>query len=742
MEANYGLGEAVVSHALPVDQYEFPLDTPTNSNQQTLIPHNELTTQIAIKTEQIHYDPTTRSIKQCPVDLDKQQQSVLSPFQLKQLQTLAQRLTNQYKQPQDCEWAFHNDKLYVLQTRDITQLPTHCSPDNNCTVWDNSNIQESFPGLTTPLTFSVASLAYAQVYEQTARLAGAPNHLLEQASPLFRNLLGYLHGRIYYNINNWYRCLLYAPSFKRSKADMERMMGLEQSVSFIEDEQISTGEQLKRVPLILKAAFKLLLGFATLSKQSARFFNQIDHELAHRQAIHLSTLSDIELIRQFEALNQSVFSHWSPTITNDWFVMIMNGMASRLLEPAAAEQNQSTELLLSELLHTDQEIESLAPLNALATITEALQQNPTLVHRLTEQTTTLSIDIIRSVSPQAATLIEAFINDFGDRYVGELKLETVTLRQNPNLILPILRNALLGNFKHHTNSKLKENLAPLPIPNALASMGIFKRRLASFSLKALRRGIQNREAMRLRRTRLFGLYRQIFLQLGRVWAQSHVLNDARDIFFLTWEEILSYAEGRSVTADWKPLVTLRRENYEAQQKIPTLKRQIILHGNSYQNSLSTLTEPAPEQRDQQQLTGQGCYPGQVSGEVVIVSHADDTLDLHGKILCAERTDPGWTPLFIGIKAVIVQHGNYLSHSAILARELGIPTIINVPNATTQLTTGDLIQLDGQTGVIHIVSPQHPLTSDRSSDQESLDDTSINVNTDERSHNSSNHEALL
>jgi phosphohistidine swiveling domain-containing protein len=102
------------------------------------------------------------------------------------------------------------------------------------------------------------------------------------------------------------------------------------------------------------------------------------------------------------------------------------------------------------------------------------------------------------------------------------------------------------------------------------------------------------------------------------------------------------------------------------------------------------------------LRGTGCFAGTAEGEVLVITDPGDSLDVNGKIVCALRTDPGWAALFPMCRGVIIEKGSSLSHSVILLRELGIPTIINVPGLTRQLRSGQYIRLDGKTGQIELL----------------------------------------
>ncbi len=268
------------------------------------------------------------------------------------------------------------------------------------------------------------------------------------------------------------------------------------------------------------------------------------------------------------------------------------------------------------------------------------------------------------------------------------------------MILPLLKNYLNAPIKRldKVQSSHSSTVEKEIIEHIKNNVGRVQAWLFTRYLTWLRQGINRREAMRFQRTRLFGVYRILFLAIGHQWAQQGLLKQQRDIFFLSWEELLAYAEGRSVQHDWQALIEIRKSYYHQQKEIINLKKQFTTHGPIYQNNLTKMTETT-QQVNTDSLQGKGCYPGVVEGIVRIILSPTDSLDLKDAILCTSRTDPGWTPLFIGLKGVIVEHGSLLSHSAILARELGIPTIVNVAHATTFLRDGDRVRMDGQTGEV-------------------------------------------
>jgi pyruvate,water dikinase len=99
-------------------------------------------------------------------------------------------------------------------------------------------------------------------------------------------------------------------------------------------------------------------------------------------------------------------------------------------------------------------------------------------------------------------------------------------------------------------------------------------------------------------------------------------------------------------------------------------------------------------------SGIGAAPGHARGLVRIVHHPNDARDLAaGEVLVAPSTDPGWTPLFLRASAIVMASGGYLSHGSIVAREYGIPAVVNLPGILTKVRNGDMLVVDGDRGVV-------------------------------------------
>jgi pyruvate,water dikinase len=165
------------------------------------------------------------------------QQPVLNDEQARAVAALARQVERIFGRPQDIEWAMEDGQLYLLQARPITTLAPLIDPDGVYNLWDNSNIVESYGGVTTPLTYSFARRAYEMVYQEFCRIMGVPVVTIAANQPVFGCMIGLIRGRIYYNLLNWYRVLALLPGFKANRPFMEQMMGVKESLP----DEIATG---------------------------------------------------------------------------------------------------------------------------------------------------------------------------------------------------------------------------------------------------------------------------------------------------------------------------------------------------------------------------------------------------------------------------------------------------------------------------------------------------------------------
>ena len=166
-------------------------------------------------------------------------------------------------------------------------------------------------------------------------------------------------------------------------------------------------------------------------------------------------------------------------------------------------------------------------------------------------------------------------------------------------------------------------------------------------------------------------------------------------------EIWDYVEGTAVSQDLKALVALRRAEYARHKASETpLPDRFETFGIPYLDTPRDLL--AHLQPGSKILQGVGCCSGRVTGVTRVVRSPNEISDLGGQILVAARTDPGWVFLYPSASGILVERGSPLSHSAIVARELGKPIVVNIPQLTARIRTGDRVEMDGGQGTVRLL----------------------------------------
>lgn len=628
------------------------------------------------------------------VDAKRTAEPVLDDAQLRALAEVGKRIAAREGGPRDVEWTLCGGEVHVLQARPITALPADAS--GNRTVWDNSNIEESYCGVTTPLTFSFASAAYASVYGQTMRAVGVSDRIVVAHRPLLRTLLGLIRGRVYYNLNSWYRGLLLLPAFRRNKADMERMMGVTEPVEFVRDEKPSAGDRLRRLPQLARTSAGLLLAFARLDRAVPEFLAEFDARIAALDRGTLGGRGLEELMTVLDALWTGCVERWSTPIVNDFRVMMATGRLRRIVERALPGRGEA---LLQVLLGGADVAASAGPAMLMLRLA-AIARGDAAVEGALRGDPESALRRAGGASAAFAAALEELMHVYGDRCMGELKLESRPLRDDAPFVLRMVRNYMGGELQDPSrlaaSAASQRATAEREVAERLAPLGRARFRSA---LAWARRGIRAREQMRLARTRLFGTHRDVYRAIGLRLHEAGRLDRADDVFYLTTHEIRGYWEGTSAGADLAAVARARRAEFAGyvHERAPN---RIVTTGAPHDSVAALFAgRAAPAGQGGRVLRGMGCSLGVAEGRVRIVRGPDDDLALDGHVLVAPRTDPGWAPLFPSARAIVVERGSLLSHSAVLARELGLPAVVGVPGVLDLLRDGELVRVDGSAGTI-------------------------------------------
>jgi pyruvate,water dikinase len=189
------------------------------------------------------------------------------------------------------------------------------------------------------------------------------------------------------------------------------------------------------------------------------------------------------------------------------------------------------------------------------------------------------------------------------------------------------------------------------------------------------------------------------VEIGIRLNKLDVLEQASDIFYLDVQEIAGLIRGTGAFARLKALIHARRNEFDGYAADAGPPRRFVTCGPAQLPSSMQWVESGNSGGNVGTRQGQACSPGTVRGPVRIVTDPRNATIRAGDVLVAERTDPGWVTLFPLVTGIIMERGSLLSHSAIVARELGIPAVVGVDGACRWLQDGDWVELNGATGHI-------------------------------------------
>ena len=683
INATWGIGEGLVSGALNSDLFE-------------IAENGEVKTTIANKKAQFAFDFENEKLAEKVNPKSKQNIACLSDNQLNELSNSLQILNEKIGSPQDIEFAVFNNEIYYLQTRPVTTTVTNYKPQTHRVVWDNSNIVESYPGVTLPMTFSFIRRVYEVVYKEFSSLMGVSDQVIEKNEDIFKNMLGLINGQAYYNLINWYRSLALLPGYSINARYMETMMGVKESFD-LPAEQLPSG---KNYWGLIRSVFKMIKSLISLPRERDAFLNLLDNTIKNLEATDFENNNAAELLEHYENLEGALLKNWKAPLVNDFFAMIFYGLLKNLTTKWKVGNREGFH---NELLAGSNDIISVEPIHYLENVMNAIDANPSAKLLFEREESAVILEALNAGAfPKVAEAFQRYIAKFGDRSTGELKLETITYRQKPELFIQFLKNAIGNDFssiKRNDNSNVRSITEA--IMNESLKGRFFKKIIFKKVLKYARQMVSNRENLRFERTRAFGQVRRIFSAIGKFWSQRNILENERDIFYLSVDEINDFIKGRAISTNLKGMVALRRTEFDQYAKNESAAERIetfgtVFDGNDFFKNDNEDTQVEGE------LKGTGCSPGYIEGRVQVVTNPQEIGSLNGDILVASCTDPSWVTLFPTAAAVIVERGSMLSHSAIVAREMGIPCIVGVSGLLQKLKTGDRIKMNGSTGEIEIV----------------------------------------
>lgn len=568
----------------------------------------------------------------------------LPPALVKQVARLARQLEAEYHGvPQDIEWSYDGQTLWVLQSRPITTL---------LPIWTRKIASEVIPGLIRPLTWSINRPLTCGVWGEIFTLV-----LGKRVRGLDFNETATLHySRAYFNAS------LLGQIFRRMGLPAQSLEFLTRGAKFSKPRLSSTLQNLPGLLHLLGREISLEKDF----QRDYRYLFAPTLSQIRRQSPE--QLSALELLERVDTI----------------LAVLKRATYYSILAPLSAALRQAVLPIKDTELDQSQmpEVASMRSLQELAAEAYHLLSGN---ERLSGQSAA-SLFTTLAETPDGQVVLDRFeqwLDCYG--YLSEVGTDIAvpTWKEDPHPVREIF-----AQFCRESQLLPKE-----------------RRSSRGWTRSLVQRRLNLKGRVTEVYSRLLAELRWSFVALEQLWLSSDLLSEAGDIFFLEFSEIRRLiVDGRQY--EWERMPTLveqRRSQLAQDQQMNSIPP--LVYGNAPPTPIfKTSTPPFPnEAKDRQILQGIGASSGQIEGKVKVLHTLQAVPDIdRNTVLIVPYTDSGWAPLLARVGGLVAEVGGRLSHGAIIAREYGIPAVMDVHNATQLLRDGQWVRIDGQRGIVEVL----------------------------------------
>ncbi|HEY6428306.1 MAG TPA: rifamycin-inactivating phosphotransferase, partial [Acidimicrobiales bacterium] len=663
VEASFGLGESLVSGRVNADVY-------------TVRDGEIITKQIATKQTAIHASPSGGT-REDTIDPKWQEQPALTDAQVVRLAQLGRTIEAHFGHPQDIEWCLDDDGFQIVQSRPITTL--YPVPD----VGDQEN-------------HVFISVGHAQMMTDAMKPLGISFWQMTTPRPMY--VAG---GRLFVDV---------APDL----LSPARRAGL---LNVIAKSDPLTGGALQTIlergdfiPTLPDAGPGAPPAGAVSPDGGPPVAIETDPavvtELIEHSQTSIATLKrDIEtrsgsslldfILADIGELKRILFDPYSHQV----FMSAMEaaGWLNEHLEAWLDEKNAADALTQSVPHNVTSEMGL-----ALLDVADVIRPHPEVVAFLERVENEDFLDELPTFEggQEARNAIEAWLDMYGMRCVGEIDITRPRWSEQPSTLVPLV----LGNIRnfepgaaerrfeqgrHEAREWERELLARLrDLPDGERKADETER-----MIDRVRTFIGYREYPKYGMVSRYFVYKQALLEEADRLVQAIVLREKEDIFYLTFEELHDVVRTNQVD---DRLICQRKDAFRSYQAL-TPPRVFTSHGEVVAGTYAHVDVPAGA------LAGLGVSSGTVEGRArVILDMVEADLDA-GDILVTAYTDPSWTPLFVSVAGLVTEVGGLMTHGAVIAREYGLPAVVGVEHATRLIRDGQRIRVNGTDGYVEILT---------------------------------------
>jgi rifampicin phosphotransferase len=682
IDASFGLGEALVSGQVDPDHY-------------VVDPQTWTITERKLGAKQIAILPAPEGGTRQSERTDAREQA-LSDAHIIELVRVAQRANNYFESPQDIEWAWAKDKLYLLQSRPITSLyplPEITASEKGLRAYINFNSIQGVNEPFTPLGIDALHLLFESV-PKLFRIQSTMRQLLPEAG-----------GRLFLDVT----ALVGDPALKNFilsfLADIDpgarqTLLRLMNEGRFPSKRILSVRRLLTLVVAVMPLLWRItaaLLKPEAIRPQAVAIAEQFVAETEARVQAAQGLAARLRVMEsglpETEKISLSIMPTTFPAFA---FVRIVDRWLTKWLgeKPGAGLQ-----LMRGTVGNVTIEMDL-----KLWTVAQEIRKDNVALEFMRSQAVKRLIEtyLQHRLPVTAQRTLEEFLQLYGSRGAGELDLGRSRWRDDPTPIIHTLlafleiedTNLAPDILFRHGRSEAERLTTEYVSRTRKTQFGWVKAKVIGGMIHRMRVLGSLREIPLSYLARIIDSYRRALLESAQDLVVNGQLECSEDIFFVPLDTLKNYAQGECI--DLKGIVATNRASYQHEYARRQMPRVLLSTGEAFYEGLSEADESDAG------LVGEAVSPGIAEGRVRVILDPHGARLEPGEILVCPSTNPGWTPLFLIASALVMEIGGLMTHGSIVAREYGIPAVVGVHQATTLLKDGQQIRVDGNNGRVYVL----------------------------------------
>jgi pyruvate,water dikinase len=674
IDAGFGLGEALVSGLVSADLYKI------DKRSKRLVEKKIAKKEVGI------FPLPEGGTRQEALSEARQVTPSLSDEQAISLAEVGARIESHYGQPQDIEWCLESSRISIVQSRPITTLyplPDGADPKARLTLYLSFSHAQVMTDPMGPYALSIWRHLFPFSRDQSG------------TSPLIQTA----GGRLYINPSELLRVKPFGHAAPKILSAVDALMA-EAVLDVVQRPEFGygTGSRLAMArdvvpflgPIFVKVAWQMW--FAAPEGNAERLLAYMDSRIAVAQASVDRAAPGAEryaaALRLIDDVFLDIFPKAIPIVLSGILGQLM---LRRLLKGTDVERDV---LVFAQGLDGNVTTEMDMALGDLADLARA---HPQVATHLKTSDARQAAETVRRVEGGEAfyQALQGFLKRYGMRAASEIDIARVRWSEDPTQLIQMI----IGNLAreesgaHRTHHAQLKAQAVLAADRMVAATTPLKRPLVRRLIRVCRQNLAIREHPKFLLIKTLGVMRTVTLECGEMLRREGRLDAKEDVFYLTAEELRDALRGSSV--DLRAIVRSKKEELDrfrglAPPRVMTNEGEIVTRRHSREN----LPPNA--------IQGSAASPGIVEGRAKVVLDPTHAVLNAGEILVAPFTDPGWTPLFINAKGLVMEVGGLMTHGSVVAREYGIPAVVCVPDATKKIRTGQQVRVNGDEGFVEIL----------------------------------------